>query len=492
VLTIQSSTLSGSTCGAAGSGGPFVTATTIVATTQPSGIALGSCYTYTLTGTDSVGNVSSIKTTVRVPGVAVFSVSRTFAARGAGVVATITGKGFQNLATVSFSDPQISASGVTFISSTQLSFTLNVSLGAALGARSITVTNPDLSFATGTESFYWSSANGNAMGHADLDGANVNNSLFGVTTPGGPAVWGPYIYYPSQTNIRRANLDGTGATTIVSGLSQPDKVAVNGNNIFWADGGTNQVGRANLDGSGVVASLVGPTEGGVFGVAIDSSFVYWTNSNTGHIGRANLDGTSPVQNFVTGAGTAGAGASGVAVNGTNIYWSNASAGTIGRANIDGSSPNNSFITGANFPNGVAVDATSIYWANFLGTSIGQAPLSGTPVDQNFFTGASQSKGPAIVPALTILAAPAVTAASPSSAARGATLNVTISGSGFEPGAALTFSGAGITVNSTTFVSAGIYTANVTVAAGAATGSRTITVTNPDGSTVTSAGVLTIT
>ena len=64
VLTVQSESLSGSTCGAAGSGGPFTTAATITGTTPPSGIQAGYCYVYTLTGTDNVGNVASISTTV--------------------------------------------------------------------------------------------------------------------------------------------------------------------------------------------------------------------------------------------------------------------------------------------------------------------------------------------------------------------------------------------------------------------------------------------
>jgi hypothetical protein len=65
VLTVQSETLSGTgVCSAAGSGGPFTTATTITGTTQPSGILAGYCYLYTLTGTDNVGNVTAVRTTV--------------------------------------------------------------------------------------------------------------------------------------------------------------------------------------------------------------------------------------------------------------------------------------------------------------------------------------------------------------------------------------------------------------------------------------------
>jgi hypothetical protein len=64
-LTVQSESVSGTgVCGAPGSGGPFTSATTITGTTQPSGILAGYCYLYTLTGTDNVGNVSSVSTTV--------------------------------------------------------------------------------------------------------------------------------------------------------------------------------------------------------------------------------------------------------------------------------------------------------------------------------------------------------------------------------------------------------------------------------------------
>ena len=66
-LTIQSETLtSNTTCGAAGSGGPYLTPTTIAATTNPA-ITVGYCYLYKLTGTDNVGNTVTITTRVKVP-----------------------------------------------------------------------------------------------------------------------------------------------------------------------------------------------------------------------------------------------------------------------------------------------------------------------------------------------------------------------------------------------------------------------------------------
>ncbi len=102
-------------------------------------------------------------------------------------------------------------------------------------------------------------------------------------------------------------------------------------------------------------------------------------------------------------------------------------------------------------------------------------------------------------------APAIPlAASPSSIAQGATGNVVLTGTAvggsgfFDPGSsfpnrlAALVNGGGVTVNGVTYTTPTQITLNLAVAAGAATGSRTITVTNPDGQATTSAsGILTI-
>ncbi|HLO99520.1 MAG TPA: hypothetical protein VK171_13075 [Fimbriimonas sp.] len=88
-------------------------------------------------------------------------------------------------------------------------------------------------------------------------------------------------------------------------------------------------------------------------------------------------------------------------------------------------------------------------------------------------------------------APTVTSLSPNNATQGQTLNVTVTGTGlFDPGAGypnhLTANfGANITVNSVTWANATTATVNITVGAGAATGARTVSVTNPDGQSASS-------
>jgi hypothetical protein len=90
-----------------------------------------------------------------------------------------------------------------------------------------------------------------------------------------------------------------------------------------------------------------------------------------------------------------------------------------------------------------------------------------------------------VSAFTVNAGPGAVSVNPSTLGHGISSNVAITGSGFVNGAGLDSDfGAGVTVNSTTWVSATQVTANITVTPGAALGSRSVTVTNPDGGSAT--------
>jgi subtilisin family serine protease len=75
--------------------------------------------------------------------------------------------------------------------------------------------------------------------------------------------------------------------------------------------------------------------------------------------------------------------------------------------------------------------------------------------------------------------PSISGVSPSSGVLGTSPAVTITGTGFQPGATVAF-GAGVTVSSTTIVSATQISASLTIASGATVGPRDVTVTNPDG------------
>ncbi len=83
--------------------------------------------------------------------------------------------------------------------------------------------------------------------------------------------------------------------------------------------------------------------------------------------------------------------------------------------------------------------------------------------------------------LTVNPGPTVTSTAPGSRGAGANNQVVaINGTNFGPGAVASFSGTGITVNSTTYVSPTQVNANISIAGSATVGTRAVSVTNADG------------
>jgi hypothetical protein len=121
----------------------------------------------------------------------------------------------------------------------------------------------------------------------------------------------PFLYWTDdyfsvgQSAISEASLDGTSPQTIVTGLDDPDGVAVDGSHIYWtnlgntyANGGNGTISEANLDGTSPQTIITG---GEPYGIAVDGSSLYWGDASSGTIHRASLDGTSTVT-IVTGQG----------------------------------------------------------------------------------------------------------------------------------------------------------------------------------------------
>lgn len=238
---------------------------------------------------------------------------------------------------------------------------------------------------------YWSNSNG-ALGRANLDGVEINQSFIplsaGINSPYGVVVDGTHIYWADSgaNTIGRANLDGTGVDkSFIPAPNDPQGVAVDGSYIYWANYNDGTIGRANLNGTGVNQSFIS-TSFGLEGVAVDSRYIYWTNLGGTTIGRANINGTGANPTFISGANKP----DGIAVDSSYIYWANTN-GNIGRATLDGSVVNQDFIT-TQEPCGLAVDSGHVYWTNNSADSIGRANLNGTNANDSFITGASSPCG----------------------------------------------------------------------------------------------------
>ena len=87
-------------------------------------------------------------------------------------------------------------------------------------------------------------------------------------------------------------------------------------------------------------------------MTVDGAHIYWANGNSVYVARANLDGTG-VNQFFIAAGKP----EWVAVDGAHVWWTNASPFyAIGRANLDGTGVSQRFIDTLSAPAGVAVNA----------------------------------------------------------------------------------------------------------------------------------------
>ena len=101
--------------------------------------------------------------------------------------------------------------------------------------------------------------------------------------------------------VRRADLDGSNAEDLVTGLDELVGIALDvaGGKMYWTDLGRDKIQCADLNGSNVedlVTGLASP-----FDVALDiaGGKMYWTDLGRDKIQRSNLDGSN-IQNLLTG------------------------------------------------------------------------------------------------------------------------------------------------------------------------------------------------
>ncbi len=155
----------------------------------------------------------------------------------------------------------------------------------------------------------------------------------------------------------------------ISGASNPQGVAANDDDVYWAnagkDGGKRSVGRAGNEGSGVtqkffaIASSQAPS-----GIGLSPSNVYVgldeEVNDGGYVSSVPLKGGSAKTIFIGKDGIRG-----IATDATHVYWATQGEETIGRANLEleASSRENEFVKGIEGSlNGLAADSSHLYWS----------------------------------------------------------------------------------------------------------------------------------
>jgi len=347
-------------------------------------------------------------------------------ATGKGVV--ITGSHFQSGATVTFSNSGITVPTTTFVNSGEIDVVINVTSNATTGAGNITIDNPD-------------GGSGSCLACFTINAKPtvVSSSPSSVANTG-----------PTTLTLTGSNFELTGTAKLTK-AGQPDILGTN-----WTRNTANSL-SVDFDITDVapgawVITVVNGDGGGPSSCSTPNCFTITAAAPT-------VSSTSP-NNRPQGSTTD------VSVIGTNFF-----PGAV--ASFSGT--------------GITVNSTTFVDTSHVTANITISPTATVGL-RNVTVTNTDSQADTCTGCFSVtLPAPAISSVSPTSGHQGTTIDVTVTGSNFVSGATVTFSGTGITKNSTTFTDSSHITVNITISPSATVSSRDVTVTNPDAQSDTCVG-----
>jgi hypothetical protein len=177
-------------------------------------------------------------------------------------------------------------------------------------------------------------------------------------------------------------------TNLVTGLDEPQGIALNDTNLFVANYGNPTIGEYTLFGATNNARLIidfyGPE-----GIAISGTNLFVANYSLGTIGEYTTAGTNVDARLISGVG----GADGIVISGTNLFVGYGQY-YIGEYTTSGATNNAHLISGLKTPAGLAISGTNLFVAELGGNRISEYTLSGAVVNTNLIT-VSEPNGIAI-------------------------------------------------------------------------------------------------
>jgi hypothetical protein len=493
-----------------------VSSTELIAKISISSFASTGTRTVTVTNLDGGSDSQSGAFTVDAkPNVE--SISPSSGDRGGSESVAIKGSGFSSGATSSFGSG-ITVNSTTFKSSTELIASITIESGASLGSHIVTETNPDGGSDEGAftvnnaPTVISTSPSSRAQGASSqtvaIKGTNFESGTGLAASFSGTGITVNSTSFVSSTevtaNVTIASNASIGSRNVT--VTNPDTTSATGNGIFSVgaaptvtstspnsrpQGASKQT--VAIKGTGF-ASNASASFGA--GITVESTTVVNSTELTSKISieSAASPGTRAVTVTNTDGGVGSLAGAFTVISAPNVTSISPSSGNRGGSEsvaIKGSG----FVSGAtsSFGSGITVNSTTFKSSTELIASItiepGASLGSRTVTETNPDGGSDTAEG-----AFTVNGVPTVTSTSPSSRAQGASnQTIAIKGTNFESGTGLaaSFSGTGITVNSTSFVSSTEVSANVTIASNATIGARNVTVTNPDTTSATGNGIFSV-
>jgi len=162
-------------------------------------------------------------------------------------------------------------------------------------------------------------------------------------------------------------------TVLVSGLSRPHAVAIDGGYVYWTDVGTGTVNRVNLNGQNMTTIATGGMQPNA--LVVDGGYVYWTDFTAGTVSKAPIAGGE-----VTVLAKQQSYPLSILIYEGYVYWAESLAGNINRLPIDGG-PIESLVTSRLGIADFGIYAGRLYWTEGFTqggdvSQISSAPLQG--------------------------------------------------------------------------------------------------------------------
>ena len=515
--------------GVTASGITLTDATHLTATlTIAAGAATGASSVTVTTGSEVATGSGLFTVTAGTP--AVQSLSTTSGQQGQSVPGvTITGvfTHFTAGSVVTFGNPGVTASSITLTDATHLTATLTIAAGAATGASSVTVTTGS-EVATGSGLFTvtagtpavqslstTSGQQGQSVPGVTITGMFTHFTAGSVVTFGNPGVTASSITLTDATHLTATLTIAAGAATGASSVTVTTGSEVaTGNGLFTVTAGTPAV-QSLSTASGQQGQFVpNVTITGMFTHFTAGSLVTFGNPGVTASSIALTDATHLAATLTIAAGAATGASSVTVTTGSEVATGNGlftvTAGTPAVQSLStasgqqGQSVPNVTITGmftrftagslVTFGNpGVTASSITLTDATHLTATLTIAAGASTGASSvTVTTGSEVATGSGL---FTVTAGtPAVQSLSTASGQQGQSVpGVTITGmfTHFTAGSVVTFGNPGVTASGITPIDATHLTATLTIAAGAATGASSVTVTT--GSEVaTGNGLFTVT
>lgn len=199
-----------------------------------------------------------------------------------------------------------------------------------------------------------------------------------VTDPGtlfGVAVDDQNIYWANEsTNTVMAQpLTGDASVTLAKNLLLPTDVTVDSNYVYYADSTAGNIVRLYKDGGVPTKSVLGDGTG-AYGLSAQGSLLFVSY----HGGGTNSGvGTMPITGGAYSQLTNGGIPAGAGTDTSGGYYVDGQSGSVKYVLFDGGGPY-LIAPGQPDPYDVASDGVNVYWTNLNATKISEGPMDGGP------------------------------------------------------------------------------------------------------------------